>query len=138
MSAAGSDADGEPAMSEDLGDIDPDLAAALRSRQRGWISRQLLESRVLVPVVADGNQSTAADMAVPGLVGDDGRLALPVFSSAAALRAWNAEARPVPMPGRQAVAAAITEGYAAVVLDVAGPVAHILELDQPGGSSDVR
>ena len=67
-------------------------------------------------------------MAVPRLVGADGRHALPVFTSYDALRAWRADARPVPMPGEQAIAAAIAEGYDAVVLDVAGPIPHVIEL----------
>jgi hypothetical protein len=58
---------------------------------------------------------------VPALVNDAGRRALPVFSSYNALRAWQADARPVPMSGARVMAAARAEGYDGVVLDVAGP-----------------
>lgn len=113
---------------EDAGRADPDLAAALSAGDVAAIRTALLAARVLVPIVAMGDESTAAEMAVPRLVGADGRHALPVFSSYDTLRAWRPEARPVPMPGRQAVAAALAEGYSAVVLDVAGPRSHTVEI----------
>jgi hypothetical protein len=118
----------EAADGPDLGDIDPRLAAALTGDDGAAIRATLLEARVLVPMVALGDESTAAEMAVPALVGADGRRALPVFSSYDALRAWRADARPVPMPGSQAVEAALSEGYAAIVLDVAGPRSHVIEI----------
>ena len=91
---------------------------------------------MLVPIVAvpadhAEPSSDGAEMAAPRLIGADGRHALPVFSSYDALRAWRADARPVPMSGEQAVAAAFGEGYDAVVLDVAGPAMHVLELTRP-------
>jgi hypothetical protein len=113
---------------EDTGRADPELAAALASGDVPAIRAALLAARVLVPIVALGEESTAAEMAVPRLVGADGRHALPVFSSYDTLRAWRADARPVPMPGAQAVAAAVSEGYAALVLDIAGPAAHTIEI----------
>jgi hypothetical protein len=127
-----------PAHPDDDGAADPALAAALaaadESPERCAAARTLLlRSRLLVPVVAvavgraaDGEEK-AAEMAVPGLVGADGRRALPAFTSYAALRAWRADARPVPMPGARVLAGAAQEGYAAVVVDVAGPVTHVVE-----------
>jgi hypothetical protein len=115
-------------MTEDLGEVDPGLAAALADGDPVAIRAALLVARLLVPIVALGEESTAAEMAVPRLVGADGRHALPVFSSYDALRAWRSEARPVPIAGSEAVAAALAEGYAAIVLDVAGPVAHTVEI----------
>lgn len=115
----------------DTGEADPRLTAALASQDVAAIRTALLEARVLVPIMAQGQESASVEMAVPRLVGADGRHALPVFSSYDALRAWQADARPVPMPGRQAVAAALEEGYAAVVLDVAGPVSHTVEIHDP-------
>lgn len=113
---------------EDRGDADPGLSAALESGDVVVIRALFLAARVLVPIVALGAESDAAELAVPRLVGADGRHALPVFSSYDALRAWHRDARPVPMPGEQAVVAAVAEGYAAVVIDVAGPVPHTIEI----------
>jgi SseB protein N-terminal domain len=117
----------------DTGEADPRLAAALATGDPLAVRAALLVARVLVPIVAtsaDIDADThAAELAVPRLVGADGRLALPVFSSYASLRAWRSDARPVPMPGLQAVAAAVEEGCAAVILDVAGPDSHVFEAD---------
>jgi hypothetical protein len=113
---------------DDVGAADPDLVVALQSGDVGTIRQRLLLARVLVPVVAHGDESTAVEMAVPRLVGDDGRHALPVFTSYDALRAWQPDSRPVPMSGEQAIAAAIAERYDAVIVDVAGPITHLIEL----------
>jgi hypothetical protein len=120
----------------DAGDADPELTAALEAGDVGVIRRRLLQARVLVPIVATGEESTAAVMAVPRLIGADGRHALPVFTSYDALRAWRADSRPVPMDGEQAIAAAITEGYDAVVVDVAGPITHVVELQLEAGDAN--
>jgi hypothetical protein len=119
---------------DDVGDADPRLTAALAADDVVAIRQAFLAARVLVPIVAvpiaDRDQkSDGAEMAVPRLVGADGRHALPVFSSYETLRAWRPDARPVPMPGGQALAGAVGEGCAAVVIDVAGPVAHTVELE---------
>ena len=112
-----------PADPGDEGAADPDLVAALATGRLQDIGLALLRARLLVPVVAIRTEGDA-DMAVPTLVADDGRRALPVFSSYDALRTWQPEARPVPMPGARVLAASADEGYAGVVLDVAGPVPH--------------
>lgn len=116
-----------PADPDDDGSADPALAAALSAGDSAEVGVVLLSSRLLVPVVAipgDGE----ADMAVPALINADGRRALPVFSSYDALRAWQPEARPVPMSGARVMAAARAEGYDGVVLDVAGPQAFTFEI----------
>ena len=114
---------------EDLGEPDAELAAALLSGDPGTIRQRLLRARVLVPVVPAEADTGDVEMAVPRLVGVDGRHALPAFTSYDALRAWQPKARPVPMSGEQAIAAALAEQYDAVVLDVAGPVMHVIELE---------
>jgi hypothetical protein len=112
-----------PAAPDDDGRADPALVAALAEGSAAGIGTSLLQVRLLVPVVAVRNDGEA-DMAVPALVDADGRRALPVFSSSDSLRAWRAEARPVPMPGTRVLAACAAEGYDGLVLDVAGPVPH--------------
>jgi hypothetical protein len=117
-----------PSRPDDDGAADPALAAALAAGDVGALMLTLLQSRLLVPVVAMPGPGDA-DMAVPALVAPDGRRALPVFSSYDALRAWQADARPVPMSGTRVFAGAAGEGYDAVVLDVAGPVSHTIDGD---------
>lgn len=109
-----------PAAPDDDGRVDPALEPVLATGTPEEVGVALLSARLLVPVVAmrsDGD----ADMAVPALVNESGRRALPVFSSYDALRAWRADARPVPMSGARVMAGARAEGYDGVVLDVAGP-----------------
>jgi len=113
-----------PAAPDDGGAADPRLLAALAGDDASRVSVAMLSVRLLVPVVALPVAGGDAEMAVPALVAGDGRRALPVFSSYDALRAWRADARPVPMPGARVVAGAVAESYDGVVLDVAGPRPH--------------
>jgi hypothetical protein len=112
-----------PSAPDDDGAADPALTAAVAAGRSPEIGLAMLRARLLLPVVAvrtDGE----ADMAVPALVDPEGRRALPVFSSYDALRDWQPDGRPVPMPGARVLAAAVDEGYDGVVLDVAGPGPH--------------
>jgi hypothetical protein len=107
-------------FADDNGDVDPALAPLLATATSEEVGVALLSARLLVPVVAMRSDGEA-DMAVPELVNEHGLRALPVFSSYDALRAWRDDARPVPMSGARVMAAARSEGYDGVVLDVAGP-----------------
>ena len=118
-----------PAAPDDTGEADAALTAALAAGDTAAITSGLLSARLLVPVVALPGAGDA-EMAVPALVAADGRRALPVFSSYDALRAWQPDARPVPMTGARVVAGASAEGYDGVVLDVAGPVTHTFAGDE--------
>ena len=66
-------------------------------------------------------------MALPTLIGNDGRKAVIAFTGTDTLRRWRADARPVPVPGRASVAAVAPTEADAVVIDVAGPVPLVVE-----------
>jgi hypothetical protein len=104
-------------------------------------------SRLLVPVVAVLNESPGrpaggtgglsplkehdgtekeTEMALPTLVGNDGRSAVIAFTGTESIRRWNPDARPVPFPAARVWEYAAHEGNA-VVVDVAGPVALAVE-----------
>jgi len=68
----------------------------------------------------------ATDMAMPTLIGLDGRRAIPAFTSLDSMRAWQPDARPVPAPASRVWSAA-TADSCAVVIDVAGPVPIAVE-----------
>ena len=97
------------------------------------------QSRLLVPVVAvlgeaevgaDGlAREKTSDMATVLLRGADGRLALLAFTGTPALTAWNPAGRPVPVATPLAARAAVQDGAAALVVDVAGPVRFVVEGD---------
>ena len=113
----------------------------------------LAASRLLVPVVAvltgedggapaggEGGSGAAGDragqrelrreksteMALPTLIGQDGRAAILAFTCLDALTRWRPDARPVPVPAARAWLAGIQEA-SAVVIDVAGPVPLAVE-----------
>ena len=113
----------------------------------------LAGSRLLVPVVAvlteeaSGDTEAAEDsetegagagagrglrreksteMALPTLIGQDGRAAVLAFTSLDALTRWRPDARPVAVPAARAWQAGAEEA-SAVVIDVAGPVPVTVE-----------
>jgi hypothetical protein len=65
-------------------------------------------------------------MALPTLVGKDGRKAVIAFTDTESVRRWNPEARPVPFPASRVWEYAAAEGDA-VVIDVADPVPLVIE-----------
>ena len=134
----------------DRGDADPQVAAALSAFAAGQGSEHaalaaLATARLLVPVVAvlagaapaDGpapgpggtapgpggglRREKASEMALPTLLGSDGRRAVLAFTGLPSLTAWRPDARPVPVTARQ-VWQAGTQEAGAVVIDIAGPV----------------
>ena len=85
-------------------------------------------ARWIVPIVAaptelaEGGHGLAeeksTDMAVVTLTSPDGRRALPVFTSVAALAGWDATARPVPVDALRAAQSAVAEGCDVLVVDL--------------------
>jgi hypothetical protein len=65
-------------------------------------------------------------MALPTLIGNDGRAAVIAFTSSETLSSWRQDARPVPVAAARLWAAALTEADA-VVVDIAGPVPLVVE-----------
>lgn len=68
----------------------------------------------------------ATEMAMPTLIGLDGRRAVPAFTCLDALHRWQHHARPVPAAAAMVWRAAADESCA-VVIDVAGPVPLAVE-----------
>lgn len=134
----------DPGFAGDDGSAPAALAGALAEWSAGRatyaeVLAVLAGARVLVPVMAvlgeveHDEQGLAhdksSDMATVLLQGADGRLALLAFTGTATLAAWNPEGRPVPTPAATAARAALQDGAAAMVLDVAGPVRFVVEGD---------
>jgi hypothetical protein len=123
----------------DDGSADPVLAEALTDGDHGAMLAALTKARLLVPVVAmlgdveyDENglaHDKTSDMAVALLQGQDGRNALLAFSGTESLARWSADARPMPAQTQLVATAAIQEGAAAIVLDIAGPATGVIETD---------
>ncbi len=135
-----------PAFPDDDGSAEPRLAAALAAyavaagNDEYVAALAVLQSaRVLVPVVAVLGEvevdehglahDKSSDMAAVLTQTPDGRRGLLAFTSTEALAAWNPEARPVPVAARTAAQAAVQEGAAALVVDLAGPTRFIVDGD---------
>ena len=140
---------GNPRFRDDDGSADPSAAAALSAFAAAQASEHatlsaLAGTRLLVPVVAvlsgeaaglsDPADSAPAalrgeknsEMAMPTLMGRDGRAAIPVFTSLESLARWQPAARPVPAEAVQVWQAAVQDSCA-VIVDVAGPVPLAVE-----------
>jgi SseB protein N-terminal domain len=137
---------GDERFRDDHGEAAPDVAAALAAYAAGTggehaVLSALAGSRLLVPVVAVLAGETAepettggvpfggekaSEMAMPAIVGRDGRRAMPAFTSAEAVSRWQPSARPVPVPASGVWQSAAQESMA-VVIDIAGPVPLVVE-----------
>lgn len=123
---------------DDDGVPDPDLVAAVEAWSRGAGSVEevyaaLRGARLLVPVVAvldeaaPSGEEKSSHMATVSLVQSDGRRGLLAFTGLPALLAWDPRARPVPAAATRVAAAAIDEGAAGVIVDIAGPVTFAVD-----------
>jgi hypothetical protein len=132
-----------PRFPGDDGSAGPEVTAALADYAAGRGSEAAVlaalgSARLMVPVVAlPGEQDApgpgglrhpgglrqekSSEMALPTVIGRDGRAALPAFTSAAALARWRPGARPVPVPAAQVWQSGARDA-SAVVIDIAGPV----------------
>ncbi|RFU37857.1 SseB family protein [Actinomadura logoneensis] len=132
-----------PQFPDDDGSADPRLRDALAAYAAGRagghaVVAELLGKRVLVPVVAvlteeedvapgELRREKNSEMALPTLMGEDGRRGVLGFTATETMAAWRPDARPVAVSAQQAAAAALDEGAHALVLDVAGPVPFAVE-----------
>lgn len=135
----------DTAFADDDGLAPPALLLALRRFQAREIGEEAVvdafrSSRLLIPLVTalgadepgDGTDAAAGvsaagphglrvdktqELSIITVAGPDGRAVLPVFSSAAAMRQWNAQARPVPADAVRVALAAAQEDTDLVVLD---------------------
>jgi hypothetical protein len=122
---------------KDTGAADPAVTAALHAYATGAAGEHealaaLASARLVVPVVAmlaeqdDKGTEKETEMALPTLVGNDGRPAVIAFTGTDSVARWNPEARPVPFPASRVWEYAAAEAEA-VVIDVAGPVPLAVE-----------
>ncbi|MEV4807514.1 SseB family protein [Nonomuraea sp. NPDC049421] len=134
----------QPLDPQDDGSAAPAVAAALAAYEAGTagpaeVLNALGAARLLVPVVAlltetevgahGLRQEKESEMALPKLVGQDGRQAVLAFTGTESLARWRPDARPIQATTLQVCRAAVQEQAAAVVVDVAGPVQFVIEGD---------
>ena len=135
-------------FSGDSGEADPALLRALTGGDERQVMTALARARLLVPVKAIVAETTEgasghvadkeADMAVVLLEHPDGRTALPVFSSMAALAAFDSSLRPVPVEAARAAQAAVSEHADLIVLDCASELAFEVRASMVWALSQAR
>jgi hypothetical protein len=126
---------------DDDGTADAGYLAAVRGLVEGsgdeaGVVASLATARVFIPVIAqlaeeaEGSGGLSADkqadMALVTLKAADGRTAMPVFTSAAALAAWHPGARPVAVYAARAALSAVAEGAELLVLDPGSEVTFVV------------
>lgn len=92
---------------------------------------ELSAGRVLIPLLAEAGDigltpegrtvEKTQELSIVTVEGVDGRRVLPVFSSVDTMRAWNPEARPIPVPAPQAAIAAAQEHTDLIIVDPGSP-----------------
>lgn len=117
---------------DDDGSAPPQLLDAIAGFRGGTageaeVVAAFRESRLLIPLLAELGEAgvnaegrkidKSQEVSIVTVEGPDGRTVLPVFSSVAAMAAWNTKARPVPAVGSRVALAAASEGTDLVVLD---------------------
>ncbi|GAA3277622.1 SseB family protein [Paenarthrobacter aurescens] len=126
---------------DDDGSADAGYVAAIAALIKGTgneadVIASLATARVFVPVVAQLAEEAEgveglhadkqADMALVTLKAPDGRTAMPVFTSAAALEAWHSQARPVAVYAARAALSAVSEGAQLLVMDPGSDFAFVV------------
>lgn len=109
------------------GDADPDALAEANADAILALSRV----RVLIPLLAEAGDTgitpdgrtveKSQELSIVTIAAPDGRRVMPVFSSVTAMRAWHADARPIPVPGPQAALAAAQEETDLIIVDPGNP-----------------
>lgn len=89
----------------------------------------LSQSRLLIPLVAEAGDigltpegrtvEKTQELSIVTVAAPDGRRVMPVFTSVETMRAWNPEARPIPVPGPQVAIAAAQEITDLLIVDAA-------------------
>ncbi len=117
---------------DDDGTAPEALALALQRFRAGEappteIVDALRDTRVLIPLVAELGEEgenehgvkvdKSAELSIVTVKSPDGRGIVPIFSSVAAMRRWDAQARPIPVDSRRAALAAVDEGSELLILD---------------------
>ena len=125
----------------DDGKADPALVEAITKLQAGEatvvdVVDAFRKARVLIPLLANLGESgegahgqtvdKSADLSIVTVETPDQQNGLPVFSSVAAIQAWNPQARPVPHSAVKAALAAAAEGNTRIVLDPASATEFVI------------
>ncbi|CAB4914180.1 MAG: SseB family protein [Actinobacteria bacterium] len=126
---AGDDGVGDPVLRQAIAMGVQQVTAELA---RDLVLELLMESRLLVAVVAvlDEMDELGGDkdshMTVVSMVNPNGERGLLAFTGLDSMAQWDPKARPVPVSGPDCARAALDSQANAVVIDVMGPIRHVV------------
>ncbi|MGO1435535.1 MAG: SseB family protein [Canibacter sp.] len=110
-----------------LAELGADTVLEHIATAHGQVLVSLSKIRLLVPLVADAGDmgftpdgkpvEKTQELSIVTVQAPDGRTVMPVFTSVAAMQAWDGTARPIPVPGPQAALAAAQEGTDMLIVD---------------------
>lgn len=104
----------------DKGDADPVLLALLQSKADGFeisVFNRLVNSRLIGAIIAKKDENVEMMQAL--FSSNDGRVAMPVFTSLAELTKWNKEARPLPLIANDFAQQTIDQELDTIIVDIA-------------------
>ena len=104
----------------DKGDADPVLLALLQNKADGFEKsafNRLVNSRLIGAIVAKKDENVEMMQAL--FSSNDGRVAMPVFTSLDELTKWNKEARPLPLIANDFAQQTIDQELDAIIVDIA-------------------
>lgn len=104
----------------DKGDADPALLSLLQNKADGFeksVFNRLVNSRLIGAIVAKKDENV--EMMQVLFSSNDGRVAMPVFTSLDELTKWNKEARPLPLIANDFALQTIDQELDAIIVDIA-------------------
>jgi len=107
-------------LQNDKGKADPILLALLQNKTDGFeksVFDRLLSSRLIGAIVAKKDENVEMMQAL--FSSNDGRVAMPVFTSLEELTKWNKDARPIPLLANDFAQQTIDQELDAIILDIA-------------------
>lgn len=114
-------------LTKDKGDADPVLIDLLNSKQstREQVFNYLTTCRLIGAIVAEKKDEVEMMQAL--FKSNDGRVAMPVFTSLHQLSIWNKDARALPKKMTDFVKSALEQNIDAIIIDISATHRYVIE-----------
>jgi hypothetical protein len=115
-------------INNDKGESDPVLLALLQNKGNDYeklVFNKLKNSRLIGAIVAKKHENVEMMQAL--FSSNDGKVAMPVFTSLDELTKWNKEARPTPLVAHDFAQQAIDQELDALILDIASDHRFVIQ-----------
>jgi hypothetical protein len=115
-------------LNNDKGQSDPVLLALLQNKDNDYeklVIDKLKNSRLIGAIVAKKDE--VVEMMQALFSSNDGKVAMPVFTSLDELAKWNKDARPIPLVARDFAQQTIDQELDALILDIASDHRFVIQ-----------